>query len=86
MRCGNMGRKAGRGKMRCYDVRGCNVRGRERASTTKMNAAAPEERSATRSGYHWGRHAANQKNSMRSNRKVSHNANSDALRACRGSY
>ena len=62
MWCGKMGRKAGRGEMRCYDVRGCNVRGHNRASTTtKANAAAPEGRSATRSGYHWGRRDADQK-------------------------
>jgi hypothetical protein len=73
-----MGRKPGRGKMRCYDVRGCNVGGRERAATTKMNAATPEERSATRSGYHWGRRDAKQKNRCDANRKVSHNANCDA--------
>ena len=70
-----MGRKAGRGEMRCYDVRGCNVRGHNRASTTtKANAAAPEGRSATRSGYHLGRRDANQKNRSDANGKLSHNA------------
>jgi hypothetical protein len=75
MWCGKMGRKAGRGEMRCYDVRGCNVRGHNRASTTtKANAAAPEGRSATRSGYHLGRRDANQKNRSDANGKLSHNA------------
>jgi hypothetical protein len=60
--------------MRCYDVRCCNVRGRNRASTTtKVNAAA-EGRSAARSGYHWGRRDANQKNRSDANGKLSHNA------------
>jgi hypothetical protein len=85
MWCGKMGCKAGRGEMRCYDVRGCNVRGRNRASnTTKVNAAAPEGHSATRPGYHRGRHDANQKNRCDANRKLSHNAELRALRACRG--
>jgi len=70
-----MGRKAGRGEMRCYDVRGCNVRGRNRASnTTKVNAATPEGRSATRSGYDWSRRDANQKHRSDANGKLSHNA------------
>jgi hypothetical protein len=70
-----MGRKAGRGKMRCYDVRGCNVRDRNRAAaTTKVNAAAAELRSATRPGYHRGRRATSQKNRCYANNKLSHNA------------
>jgi hypothetical protein len=70
MWCGKMGRKAGRGEMRCYDVGGCNVRGHNRASTTKVNTAASEGRSATRSGYHRGRSDANQKNRSNCERQI----------------
>ena len=71
---GKMGRKAGRGEMRCYDVRGFNVRSRNRASnTTKVNAA-PEGPSATRSGYYWSRRDANQKHRSDANGKLSQNA------------
>jgi hypothetical protein len=58
------------------------VRSRKRASnTTKVNAAAPEGRSATRSGYHRSRRDANQKNRSDANRKLSHNAELRAQRS-----
>src|SRR5262249_6048376 len=87
MWCGKMGRKAGRGEMRCHDVRGCNVRGHNRASTTTKVNAAPEGRSATRSGYHRGGRDANQKNRSDANGKLSHNAQLRCPRCVsRGSY
>src|SRR5262249_33914911 len=44
------------------------------STTTKVNAAAPEGRSATRSGYRRRRRDANQKNRSDANGKLSHNA------------
>jgi len=64
--------RARREKMSCCDVRG-NVRGRK-STCTKVSAAAPERRSATRSGYHRGRREAHQKNWSDADGKLRHNA------------
>jgi hypothetical protein len=67
------GGKAGSLEMRSC-LRGCNVWGCKRTSTsTKVNATA-ERRSATWSSPHRGRGDANQKNWCDANHKLSHNA------------
>jgi hypothetical protein len=48
-------------------ARGCNVRGRNRASGTEVTAAAPEMRSTTRPACHRGRRRTNQKNGCDAN-------------------
>ena len=78
MRRGKTGAKAGSLEMRSC-LRGCNVWGRKRTSTsTKVNATA-ERRSATWSSPYRGRGDANQKNWYDANRKLSHNADSAGL-------
>ena len=78
MRRRKTGGKAGSLEMRSC-LRGCNVWGRKRTSTsTKVNATA-ERRSATWSSLYWGRGDANQKNWCDANRKLSHNADTAGL-------
>jgi hypothetical protein len=78
----NTGAKAGRGEMRCCDVRGCKVRGRKPASaTTKVDAASPEVPSATRPGYHRGGRGTNEKNRRDANSGLRHYVELQSRRA-----
>ena len=78
MRRRKTGGKAGSLEMRSC-LRGCNVWGRKRTSTsTKVNATA-ERRSATWSSPHRGRGDANEKNWRDANHKFSHNADPAGL-------
>jgi hypothetical protein len=66
------GAKAGRGEMRCCDVRGCKVRGRKPASEMPF---------ATRPGYHRGCRGTNEKNRRDANSGLRHNAKLQSRRA-----